>query len=150
MTGCEIIGNFHVHTEHSDGTGSLACVAQAAQRAGLDVVMATDHNTCVADAEGWHTNSQTGQRVLLLTGQEVHDPALSPPGNHYLALGVEQPVHQHATQPQTLVDAVERAGGLGFIAHPFEVPAPLIGVPAFPWRAWEVNGFAGIELWNYL
>jgi hypothetical protein len=83
-------------------------------------------------------------------GQEVHDPALSPPGNHYLALGVEQPVRQHAKQPQALVDAVEQAGGVGFIAHPFEVPAPLIGVPAFPWQAWEVNGFAGIELWNYL
>jgi hypothetical protein len=30
------------------------------------------------------------------------------------------------------------------------VPAPLIGVPAFPWRDWDVQGFAGIELWNYL
>ncbi len=150
MTTCEVVGNFHVHTEHSDGTGSYEQVAQAAACAGLDVVMVTDHNTMGPGAEHWYTHPQNGRRVLLLMGEEVHDPGLSPPGNHYLALGVDQPVHHLAAQPQALIDAVTRAGGVGFIAHPVEEPAALIGIPAFPWRNWGVSGYAGIELWNYL
>lgn len=150
MSDREIAGNFHVHTLHSDGAGTVGQVALAAARAGLDVVMVTDHNTRAPDDEGWHTHTPTGRRVLLLVGQEVHDPDLWPPGNHYLALGVERDVHAHAAQPQALIEATHAAGGIGFIAHPVELPAPLIGVPAFPWRDWAVHGFAGIELWNYL
>jgi hypothetical protein len=146
----EIAGNFHVHTLHSDGTGTVGQVALAAARAGLGVVMVTDHNTRATDGEGWYTQPQTGRRVLLLVGEEVHDADLRPPGNHYLALGAERAVHAHAAQPQALIEATTAAGGVGFIAHPVELPAPLIGVPAFPWRCWDVHGFAGIELWNYL
>lgn len=150
MTACEVVGNFHVHTKHSDGTGSYEQVAQAAARAYLDVVMVTDHNTVTPGAEQWYTHPQSHRRVLFLVGEEVHDPELSPPGNHYLALGVGQEVHHLAAQPQALIDAVTRAGGVGFIAHPIEVPATLIGIPAFSWRSWDVSDYTGIELWNYL
>src|SRR5437660_874593 len=34
----------HVHSTHSDGTGTVAQIARAAQRAGVDVVLLTDHD----------------------------------------------------------------------------------------------------------
>src|SRR5437868_6676544 len=56
----------HLHSTHSDGTGTVPQIVSAGQRAGVDVVMLTDHNTRAgADLEGWHRS------VLLLVGEEV-------------------------------------------------------------------------------
>jgi hypothetical protein len=56
----------HLHSTHSDGTGTVAQIAEAGRRAGVDVVMLTDHNTRAgASEEGWHGS------VLLLVGEEV-------------------------------------------------------------------------------
>lgn len=146
----EIVGNFHLHTNHSDGGGSHRQVARAAAEAGLDVIIYTDHNVWVPDQEGWYTHPETGRRVLLLMGEEVHDEDRSPEANHYLCLGVERDMAEYAPQPQALINAVERYGGLGFIAHPVERSAPLFGEPELPWVDWGVTGFTGIELWNYM
>lgn len=56
----------HLHSTHSDGTGTVAQIVSAGARAGVDVVMLTDHNTRAgAVDEGWHGP------VLLLVGEEV-------------------------------------------------------------------------------
>ena len=56
----------HLHSTWSDGTGTVAQIVAAGQRAGVDVVMLTDHNTRAgAVDEGWHGS------VLLLVGEEV-------------------------------------------------------------------------------
>jgi hypothetical protein len=56
----------HLHSTWSDGTGTVAQIVSAGQRAGVDVVMLTDHNTRAgAVDEGWHGS------VLLLVGEEV-------------------------------------------------------------------------------
>ncbi len=146
----EIIGNFHLHTDHSDGTGTHRQVAMAAAQAGLDVIVYTDHNVWVAGKEGWYTHPNTGKKVLLLMGEEVHDPRRFPQVNHYLCLGVDQEVREQASRPQALINAVNRHGGVGFIAHPIERPAPLFDEPELPWVDWNVTGFTGIELWNYM
>jgi hypothetical protein len=55
----------HLHSTWSDGTGTVPQIVAAGQRAGVDVVMLTDHNTRAgADLEGWHGS------VLLLVGEE--------------------------------------------------------------------------------
>jgi hypothetical protein len=55
----------HLHSTFSDGTGSVPQIIAAGQRAGVDVVMLTDHNTRAgASFEGWHGS------VLLLVGEE--------------------------------------------------------------------------------
>ena len=147
----EIVGNFHVHTDHSDGTGTHQEVARAAAQAGLDVIVFTDHNRRVAGQEGWYIHPETGKQVLLLMGEEVHAPGRSSM-NHYLCLGVDQELRQHAPRPQDLINAVNRNAGVGFIAHPIERPASasLYHEAEIPWTDWEVNGFTGIELWNYM
>jgi hypothetical protein len=56
----------HLHSTWSDGTGTVAQIVSAGQRAGVDVVMLTDHNTRAgAVDEGWHGS------VLLLVGEEA-------------------------------------------------------------------------------
>ncbi len=146
----EIIGNFHMHTHYSDGAGSHHDLARAAAQAGLDVIMVTDHNVWVGGQEGWYTHPETGKKVLLLMGEEVHDEERSPQVNHYLCLGVEEGVSQYAPQSQDLINAVRQHGGVGFLAHPVEQSAPLFNEPEIPWVDWEVTGFTGIELWNYM
>jgi hypothetical protein len=56
----------HLHSTWSDGTGTVEQIVSAGQRAGVDVVLLTDHNTRAgAVDEGWHGS------VLLLVGEEV-------------------------------------------------------------------------------
>ncbi len=121
-----------------------------AAQAGLDVIICTDHNLWVPDKEGWYTHPETGRNVLLLMGEEVHDAGRSPQANHYLCLGVDREMREHAARPQALINAVDQNGGVGFIAHPIERAAPLYDEPEIPWLDWEVSGFTGIELWNYM
>ena len=138
----EYTGNIHMHTTASDGAGTHAELAQIAAAAGLDFLVVTDHNVLVKAEEGWR------EGVLMLVGEEIHDPDLNPPGNHLLCLGIAEDVVPWRREPQALIDAVNAQGGLAIIAHPHERGSKLL--PAtYPWRAWTVTGHAGIELWNF-
>ncbi len=146
----EIVGNFHLHTTYSDGSGTHLQVAGAAARAGLDMLMFTDHNVWAEGQEGWYTHPETNKELLLLMGEEVHDPDRRPKADHYLCLGVDRDVSEYGPKPQALIDAVKQHGGVGFIAHPIDPAALLFNEPPLPWVDWEVSGFTGIELWNYM
>src|SRR3954463_279805 len=68
----------HLHSTFSDGTGTVPQIIAAGQRAGVDVVLLTDHNTRAgASFEGWHGST------LLLVGEE-DTPGRS---DHTLVLG---------------------------------------------------------------
>ncbi|MEA2409602.1 MAG: hypothetical protein QOC77_163 [Thermoleophilaceae bacterium] len=55
----------HLHSTFSDGTGTVPQIIAAGRRAGVDVVLLTDHNTRAGEVfEGWHGS------VLLLVGEE--------------------------------------------------------------------------------
>ncbi len=140
----EYTANFHQHTLHSDGAGTHAEVIAAGQEAGLDVMVFTDHNVYVSDVEGWYG------RTLALMGIEVNDTTQQPEHSHYLCLGVDRDLSGHAANPQALIEAVNRCGGVGFIAHPFERAAPAFGEGAIPWKHWAVQGYTGLEIWNYM
>jgi hypothetical protein len=88
--------------------------------------------------------------VLLLVGEEIHDQTRQPQKNHLLVYGAEQELARHAADPQALLDAVKEAGGLAFLAHPVDPPAPLFREPDLSWVSWEVHGYTGLELWNYM
>lgn len=142
----EITINLHLHTQYSDGTGTFQDVAQAALQAGLDAVITTDHNQLVLDQEGYY--SSEGKKVLVLVGEEIHDRERVPQKNHLLALGITKDLASEAANPQKLVQAVKKAGGLSFLAHPTDPAAPLFNQGDFSWVDWNVKGFTGIELWN--
>lgn len=142
----EIVINLHMHTAYSDGTGSHAEIAQAALKSGLDAVIVTDHNVWVNGPEGYYQDGD--RRVLMLVGEEVHDQDREPQKNHLLVLGANQEMATYADDPQGLIEAIKRVGGLSFIAHPIDPPAPAINEGDLSWVNWDVQGYTGIELWN--
>jgi hypothetical protein len=148
-TTFEYAGNMHMHTPYSDGAGSYATIARAAQHAGLDFVIVTDHNVLVRGVEGFYGDDEHGH-VLLLTGEEIHDQARLPQVNHLLVYGAETELAQCAFDPQTLIDSVNRQGGMCFLAHPYDQPLDQLKEPPIPWVDWQVNGFTGLEIWNYM
>lgn len=144
----ELVLNVHMHTTYSDGQGSHAQIAQAALRAGLDAVIVTDHNVFVGGLDGYH--EKDGKRVLLLVGEEVHDPLRQPQKNHLLVFGAGRELCTYAGNPQILIDQVQKSEGLSFLAHPFENSLPQFGEDDISWVDWNVRGFTGLELWNGL
>ncbi|MBS3977648.1 MAG: CehA/McbA family metallohydrolase [Syntrophomonadaceae bacterium] len=138
----EYIANLHVHTNYSDGSGSVRDIVHAAENAGIDVVGITDHSTLAAwerGEEGWHG------AVFVLVGVEINQAI-----NHYLAFGIENLVADDDALPQNVINKVHQMGGIGFIAHPYEKGSPLIeSGRSFPWTDWQVKDYTGICIWNY-
>ena len=145
----EYVGNLHMHTPYSDGELYHDEIAQAALAAQLDFVIVTDNNVRVRGPEGYR-ESENGRRVLVLIGEEVHDVTIRPQANHLLVFGAAQGLAPKAANPQDLINAVQSAGGFCFLAHPFEIAAPVFNEAAIPWEDWHVSGYCGIELWNYM
>lgn len=144
----EYSGNLHLHTRYSDGAGLHNDLALAAIEAGLDFLVVTDHNVYIHGLDGYRT--QGADRVLVLVGEEVHDQARNPQKNHLLVYETQKEMAIHASDPQVLLDEVEAAGGLAFLAHPVDPAAPLFGQPDLSWVDWNVHGYTGIELWNFM
>jgi hypothetical protein len=150
----EIIINLHMHTRFSDGSGTHKDIAEAAMKTGLDAVIVTDHNVLVQGVEGYYRSipdpTVKPRRVLLLVGQEVHDQDRVPQKNHLLVFNTNRDLSHLADDPQDLINGVAEAGGLSFIAHPWDPEAPVVGEDDISWVSWDVQGFTGLELWNGL
>jgi hypothetical protein len=144
----EIVVNLHMHTRYSDGTGTHKDIAHAAIQAGVDAVIVTDHNVLVQGVEGYYRVARS--RVLLLVGEEIHDQDRDPQKNHLLVFNANRDLSHLADDPQTLINGVNDAGGLSFIAHPKDPEAPAFKETDISWEAWEVRNYTGIELWNGL
>jgi hypothetical protein len=115
-------------------------IARAAERAGVDVVLLTDHDTLAAKRageEGWHGDA------LVLVGEEV-SPA---DRDHFLAFGVDREIRRTLSGPE-ICSAVEQAGGFGFAAHPFSSGSARFGRPGIPFE--DLDCLAGVELWSFL
>jgi hypothetical protein len=144
----ELVVNLHMHTVYSDGTGTHETIARAALKAGLDAVIVTDHNVLVNGPEGYYREGS--KRTLLLIAEEVHDQGRVPQKNHLLVFNARRELATFATEPQTLIDAVRRAEGLCFIAHPHDPECAPIKETDISWVDWQVEGYTGLELWNGL
>jgi hypothetical protein len=135
----------HLHSLYSDGTGTVAEIAAAGARAGIDAVLLTDHDTLEArrrGEEGWHGD------VLICVGEEVSPRG----GNHFLAFGLEREIDHAGMTPGEVVEAVRAAGGFGFLAHPFSRGSqrfPRLGRP-MPWADLDTEGYTGLELWSFV
>lgn len=144
----EVIVNLHMHTRYSDGSGVHNDIVAAALKAGVDVVIVTDHNVLVQGFEGYYKDK--ARRVLMLIGEEVHDQARDPQKNHLLVFGAGRELAALAEQPQHLINAVRESGGLSFLAHPDDPEAPAFRETDISWVDWSVQNYTGIELWNAL
>lgn len=137
----EYVGNFHIHSIYSDGHKSIKDIASIAARCNLDFIIISDHGTLKGKGQqGYHDG------VLVLVGMEINDWA-----NHYLAMDIEQVVEYNTECPQQVINVVNQLGGFGVIAHPFEKGSPCYEKGrTYPWMDWNVSGFQGIEIWNFL
>ncbi len=142
----ELITNLHMHSTYSDGSGTHQEIGEAALESGIDVVIVTDHNVYVQGLDGYLQRSD--RRVLMLIGEEVHDVTRAPQKNHLLVIGAGREMAPYAQKPQNLIDQVYKAGGLSFIAHPYDPELKAFGEEDISWVDWDVRGFTGIELWN--
>ncbi|HQQ86120.1 MAG TPA: PHP domain-containing protein, partial [Candidatus Marinimicrobia bacterium] len=80
----EYIGCIHIHTVYSDGSGTYEEVIRAAQEAGLDYIMVSDHQTLRGRDEGyagWHAN------LFVSIGYEIQDLE---DRHHYLVFGMDK------------------------------------------------------------
>ncbi len=137
----EYLGVLHVHSTHSDGSGSVREIVSAAQGVGVDFLVLSDHNGLQAKAdgwEGWHG------RVLVSVGEEV-----SSRWGHCLAFGTSKHVN-HRQPLSRILEDIETQKGLSFVAHPHGVYRPLVKLRDHSWKDWRADRFSGLELWSYM
>ena len=98
-----------MHSDRSDGSGSVEAVAAAASRAGLAFVIFTDHG------DGTRTPDDPVYRsgVLCIDAVEINTA-----GGHYIALGLPATPYPLAGDAAAVVEDVRRLGGFGIAAHP--------------------------------
>lgn len=142
----ELVINLHMHSKYSDGSGTYDEIAHAAIESKLDAVIITDHNVLVGGLDGYRT--ENGKRILVLTGEEIHDQDRNPQKNHILALGITEDLSPFADDPQQLIDQIHYNGGLSFIAHPIDLELRMFNETNISWEDWGVKGFTGLEIWN--
>lgn len=139
----EYVGNIHMHSTYSDGALTIPEIAKTGAKNGLDFLIITDHQTLAGLDQG-----QEGyyDKTLVLIGMEVNEHS-----HHYLALNIGKVVPDNEDQPQEVINEVNQQNGIGIIAHPVEIGSKFYhnGL-TFEWTDWSVQGFQGIEIWNYL
>ena len=125
-------GAFHVHSDRSDGSGSIDAIADAAERAGLQFVIITDHG------DGTRPPVAAAYRsgVLCIDAVEI-----STAGGHYIVLGLPDTPYPLGGEPWSVVEDVARLGGFGVIAHPTSRRA------ALAWQDWQAP-FDAVEWLN--
>jgi len=127
----ELRGAYHMHTRHSDGAKSVEEVAAAAERAGLDFIIVTDHgapNLPSLDAQG-----KIG-RVMVIAGTEI-----SSSRGHLVALGFARPPKPFSQNADLAVREVKSLGGFSVVAHPYSKTR---------WSWGDQTEFDGIEIMN--
>jgi hypothetical protein len=127
----ELRGAYHMHTRHSDGYKTVVEVAAAADRAGLDFVILTDHGT--PNFASFDEQRRIG-RVLVLAGTEI-----SSSRGHLVALGFKRPAQSFSQNAEDAAREVGALGGFTVIAHPY-------AKIRWSWGDWA--DYSGLEIIN--
>lgn len=143
MAKIQIKGAIHVHSDYSDGTGSVENIVAAAKAAGLDYVILTDHDTTEALDDGW---SGRHDGVLVVVGAEISPPRRG----HCLCLGADDVTGYRWMPDEHYLHKLRRQGADVYIAHPEGRIKTTFGLNLKEWRAWESEHFDGIEIWSYM
>ena len=142
----EIRLNLHIHTTFSDGSKTHLGVIRDAVDSGMDAIIFTDHNVYVDGIEKYYEFN--GSKILVIMGEEIHDPTARPQKNHMLALGAGVELASFAYDRKTLIAKIQAHDGGAFLAHPYDPAMPDFHEPDISWTDWSVEDYDGIELWN--
>jgi predicted metal-dependent phosphoesterase TrpH len=112
--GRQGMADVHMHTNFSDGTGSVEEVLAAARRrASLDVIAITDHDTIEGALRARDLAAKGDYPFEVIVGEEI-----STREGHLLALFLTQPVAPDQSIERS-IELVHAQGGLAIVAHPF-------------------------------
>jgi hypothetical protein len=112
----ERVGVIHVHTRASDGSGTVAEVMAAAEKANLSFIAITDHNVAMTQSD----LAEDPPDLPIISGVEVGTTA-----GHFLALGIPPSwVQPKTTDDRTLLAAARAAAPSGF--------SPIHFIPILP------------------
>ena len=128
-------GDFHSHTEHSDGYNTIGEYAAACERLGLDFLAITDHNTNSHFEE--IASRPADISPLLIPGEEV-----TTFWGHANVWGTGCWVDFRARDDgamQQILDSVHAQGGLFSPTHPKR---------GYPWEFAGVQGYRVVEAWQ--
>jgi len=135
-------GAVHIHTKHSDGSGSLKRIVKAGLKSFLDFMIISDHDTLYLKehkGEGWYEN-----QLLVLVGEEA-----SFGNEHVLALNVTEALPKDLP-PEEGFARIKAQGGLAFVVHPHGKYKIGILHRDYRWRHWHLKACSGIEIWSYM
>jgi hypothetical protein len=128
----ERVGVLHIHTRASDGSGTVADVMTAAEKAHLSFVAITDHNVAMTQSD----LDEDPPDLSIISGEELGTTA-----GHFLALGIPASWKEPKTKDdRELLAAAGAVGAFRVLAHPFH--------PHTPWTDWQTTDFDGMEIWN--
>ena len=102
----------HIHSTVSDGDFTPDEVIRRYKEAGFDVLAFTDHHKANP------VSTYDGQGMTLLSGIELHPIGPREQQWHLLGLGGPEDFPGKYATGQEAVDAVKKAGGLIYCAHP--------------------------------
>jgi hypothetical protein len=139
-----IVGAYHIHSDRSDGTGSVDAIAAAAQRAGLRFIILTDHG----DATRAPDPPSYRHGVLCIDAVEISSVA-----GHLVALNLGGPApYPLAGEARDVIEDIHRLGGWAVAAHPdspreaLRWHGTMAGVDGVEWfnvdSEWRAHGFA--------
>jgi len=134
-------GAIHIHSNYSDGTGTVPDIIKAAKRCELDYIFLTDHDTLGPRIDGWEGYHDD---LLVVVGEE-----LSHFKEHCIVLGLDHHVQPRDSIYETMGDVV-RSGGLAFIVHPHGKYRIFFRTRRLSWRKWDIEHLTGIEIWSYM
>jgi hypothetical protein len=106
-------GNLHTHTTQSDGNVTPSENIQWHADHGYQFVALTDHNR-VTNPRTWVSDAS----ILVISSVEISTQRASVE-YHILAIGVDAMPIAPNGDPQATIDAVNAAGGLTIVAHPY-------------------------------
>ena len=139
----EYRGAIHIHSDYSDGSGSVEEIIRDAKECGLDFIILSDHDTLEAkDAgwEGWH------EGVLVAVGVEV-----SPiKRGHILALNMHEVDGYRYMREDEVVKSAHEQGAYVFVVHPQGKKKKSLGINLESWRYWDLEEIVGIEIWSFM
>jgi len=136
-------GACHIHSNYSDGTGTMGHIISEAQLADLDFIIMTDHNTLepLYDGwQGWH------DRLLVVVGVETSPYRKG----HCIALNMRRQRNYRWMSSLECLREINAQGGFAFIAHPLGKKKIFFHVHLEQWTDWDREDFVGIELWSYM
>lgn len=108
------LADVHMHTNYSDGTGSVEEVlAFAQEHTSLDVIAITDHDTIEGALHARDLAAKRDYRFEVIIGEEI-----STREGHLLALFLREPIAPDQSIERS-IELVHAQGGLAVVAHPF-------------------------------